>query len=160
MPEIRKTGQYQKPIPKTVQIAQALLLSQEVIVEHELTIKTQGLKIKELQPAAEYSNKVLKSVNSYTVTQIAKELQLSAVSLNRTLHQLKIQYKQNGTWVLYAKYQNCGYTVTNTILKELKDGSTITKMQTRWTERGRKFIHFRLNQSFQLPFLNPIFKNS
>ncbi len=60
---------------------------------------------------AEKQNAILMHVNkTYTMTEIAKELNMrSASSLNKKLSDMKIQFKQNGTWVLYSKYSSCGY---------------------------------------------------
>jgi phage antirepressor YoqD-like protein len=92
-------------------------------------------------PKVEYYNEVLTSTSTYTTTLIAKELGYSATALNRMLHDLKVQYKQNDTWVLYFKYQNLGYTKTTTSTYTDSTGQTRTSMLTVWTEKGRKFIH-------------------
>lgn len=44
---------------------------------------------------------------------------MSARSMNRLLNQLNIQYQSGGTWVLYAKYQDQGYTTTETVTKDI-----------------------------------------
>jgi phage antirepressor YoqD-like protein len=46
----------------------------------------------------------------YTVTEIAKEIGLkSAQQLNAIMHNKKLQYKLNGTWVLRSEYADFGY---------------------------------------------------
>lgn len=97
--------------------------------------------IKEQAPKVEYHDKVLTSTSTYTVTQIAKEFGFGAETLNRKLHEAGVQYKQNGQWLLYAKYQNKGYTRTITREYTGASGKTHTSQQTVWTEPGRKFIH-------------------
>lgn len=72
--------------------------------------KTQQNELKTAAPKVEYYDDVLQSNSTYTTNQIAKELGMSAIELNRQLHHLKIQYKQSDTWLLYAKYQKSGYT--------------------------------------------------
>ncbi len=87
---------------------------------------------------AEKTNAILMHVNkNYTVTEIAKELNLkSATQLNKILADKKIQYKSNGTWVLYSKYSNLGYF---DIKQEvLETGKVIYHRKV--TQLGRKFI--------------------
>lgn len=97
--------------------------------------------IKEQAPQVEYCQRVLGSVSSYTITQIAKEFVWSGATLNRKLHEMGVQYKQNGQWLLYAKYQDKGYT--DTVTHEHMDalGHRRTEMRTLWREAGRQFIH-------------------
>lgn len=92
-------------------------------------------------PKVEFYNEVLQSESSHTTTVIAKELGMAAVSLNRKLKEKGIQYYQNGTWLLYSKYQNLGYTKTKTHPYYDSKGELKTSIQTVWTEKGRQFIH-------------------
>ena len=72
---------------------------------------------------------------------IAKELGMSAVTLNAKLNKLGILYKSGDTWVLYHKYQNNGYTGTKTASYTDSRGNAQSHVHTYWTEKGRKFIH-------------------
>lgn len=92
-------------------------------------------------PKVQYYNEVLMSSSTYTTNQVAKELGMSAITLNRKLRERGVQYLQNGQWLLYSKYQGKGYTKTHTHPYVRSDGSTGTAMQTVWTEAGRLFIH-------------------
>ncbi|MBD5256021.1 MAG: hypothetical protein HDS50_00100, partial [Bacteroides sp.] len=65
-------------------------------------------QLEEQAPKVEYADNVLLSDNTYTTTQVAKELGMSAQSLNRLLHGLGVQFRQSGQWMLYAKYHNKG----------------------------------------------------
>lgn len=107
--------------------------------------KQQQKQLKEAEPKIEYYENVLTSKSSYTTTEIAKELGLSAMILNLRLYYKGIQYKVNGTWVLYSPYQNKGYTDTKTYYYVDGYGEHQTKMNTVWTEKGRLFIHKELN---------------
>lgn len=98
-------------------------------------------------PTVEYAESVLSSVGLINTTTIAKELGLSAVRLNRTLHERKIIYHQQDSWVLYAKYQGLNYTGTETYPARQRDGSVKTVIHTKWTEEGRQFIHRLLNKA-------------
>lgn len=59
----------------------------------------------------ERQNAILMHVNkTYTSTEIAKELgSKSAKAFNYDLYNKHIQFKQNGTWVLYSDYADKGY---------------------------------------------------
>ncbi len=113
--------------------------------ETNLALKAQNnLQEKQLKiqaPKVEYVNKVLQSTSTYTTNQIAKEFGMSARSLNRWLHEKKVQYKQNDTWLLYQKHQDKGYTKTKTYHFIGSDGVEKTSMSTVWLEKGRMFIH-------------------
>lgn len=92
-------------------------------------------------PKVQYYNEVLMSSSTYTANQVAKELGMSAITLNRKLRERGVQYLQNGQWLLYSRYQGKGYTKTHTHPYVRSDGSMGTAMQTVWTEAGRLFIH-------------------
>lgn len=74
---------------------------------------------------------------TYTMTEIAKELNLkSAIELNNKLCELKIQYKANGTWVMYSEYSNRGFEL---IKQEVLDNGRVI-YHRRITQIGREFI--------------------
>lgn len=97
-------------------------------------------------PKVNYFNEVLQSESTYNTNQIAKELGMSAVTLNKILRDMRVQYKQNDTWLLYSKYQDRGFTKTKTFTFQDPDNVTRTSMQTVWTEKGRLFIHKALKK--------------
>lgn len=97
--------------------------------------------IKQQAPKVEYHDRVLQGDGLIATNVIAKELGMSAVALNKKLHEKGIIYKCNGTWVLYAKYENKGYTDTKTTPYIDTLGRDCTSIHTYWTERGRQFIH-------------------
>lgn len=108
------------------------------VVEKPLieTIEKQSDAINELKPHAEYAERVLEDKKTLlTPTQIAKDFGMAGQGLNALLHELGVQYKQNGQWLLYAKYQGKGYT------GPYKPDIPNAKPQTRWTQAGKKFIH-------------------
>ena len=92
-------------------------------------------------PKVAYYEDVLTSKSTYNANQIAKELGMSAVTLNKKLHELKVQYKQGGQWLLYHHHQDKGYTKTVTHTYTDSQGETRTSSSTVWTEKGREFIH-------------------
>ncbi len=98
-------------------------------------------KLKEERAArieAEKTNAILMHVNkTYTMTEIAKEIGLkSANELNKILAEKKIQYKSNGTWVMYSDYSDLGY---ESIKQEALDNGHVI-YHRRITQLGRKFI--------------------
>ena len=107
----------------------------------EGTIEHQQEEIKQLAPKAEYTDCVLQSTSTYTMTQVAKEIGMSAIALEKHLHDQGVMFRQSGQWILYAKYQNKGYTKTRTHHYTHSDGTTGTNAITVWTEKGRAFVH-------------------
>lgn len=103
--------------------------------------RLQQEQIRIAAPKVQYFDQVLMSQSTFTTNQIAKELGMSAVTLNRKLRDLRVQYRQNGQWLLYAKYQDKGFTKTHTHPFYHSDGTPGTSIQTVWTEAGRKMIH-------------------
>ena len=98
-------------------------------------------RIAEYEPKVTYYDKILQSKDSMTVTQIAKDYGLTAQKLNKILHEEGIQYKLSGQWLLYKKYANEGYTKTKTTTYTKHDGTIGTSVLTKWTQKGRLFIH-------------------
>lgn len=150
LPTIRKHGAY-----LTEQRVEEVLTDPDTIIKIATQLKEERaarqrlaeqneLHKQQLQiaaPKVQYYNEVLMSSSTYTANQVAKELGMSAITLNRKLRERGVQYLQNGQWLLYSKYQGKGYTKTHTHPFVRSDGSTGTAMQTVWTEAGRLFIH-------------------
>lgn len=91
----------------------------------------------EAKEAKENVERLIHNNKTYTTTEISKELGFrSAIELNKTLEKMGIQFKQNGTWLLYAKYAENEYTSTKQIVL---DSGKIT-YDRRWTGKGRDFI--------------------
>ena len=101
----------------------------------------QRIELQNQAPKVAYYNEVLTSQSTYNANQIAKELGMSAESMNKLLHKLEVQYKQGGQWLLYRPHQNKGYTKTVTHTYTNSQGQTCSRMSTVWTEKGREFIH-------------------
>lgn len=110
-------------------------------------------QVKEYKPKADYVDSILKNKGLVTIGQIAKDYGMSAVKMNELLHKLKVQYKQSGQWLLYAKYQAKGYTHSETINITRTDGSPDVKMNTKWTQKGRLFIYELLKGEGILPMI-------
>lgn len=113
--------------------AKAMLEQQNIYLTNE---------IKEAAPKVQYVNNVLQSVNTYTSTQMAKELGMrEAEQLHKALKEKGVMFKQSGQWMLTAKYSEKGYTKPRTTTYARSDGSQGTNTITVWTELGRAFLH-------------------
>ncbi len=129
-----------------LQLAQNFAEEQRKRIALEQKTALQSVELQKQAPKVAYHDEVLTSKSTHNTNKIAKELGMSAITLNRKLHGLGVQYKQNGTWLLYHKYQNKGYTKTETHTYTNSNGETKTSMQTVWTEKGREFIHSLLKK--------------
>ena len=129
LPTIRKHGGYLTP-----DTIEKVLSDPDTIIRLATALKAE--KQKRLQ--AEKQRDILLHVQkTYTSTEIAKEIGMkSAQALNLWLAEKGIQFKQNGTWVLYSKYADLGYTE---IKQNVLDNGKIV-YDRRWTNYGRDFI--------------------
>lgn len=109
--------------------------------------------IGELKPKADYLDQILSSKSLVTITQISKDYGMSGKEMNRKLHELGVQYKQSGQWLLYSKYHDCGYTHSETVDIEHSDGRSDVVMNTKWTQKGRLFLYNLLKQNRILPVI-------
>lgn len=120
--------------------------------KERLTIenKQKDQLIAEYEPKVNYCDLVLASPNLVPISLIAKDYGMSAIAFNKLLHDLGIQYKQSGTWLLYQKYANFGYTKSTTYLDE---NTGFTRLNTKWTQKGRLFIYETLKSNNILPLI-------
>lgn len=142
-----KPTQYK--IPTTFSGALYLAAQQQETIELQEQRLLEARETIALQaPKAEYAEKVLLAENCQTTTTIAKDLGMSAIALNQKLKELGVQYQtREGHWVLYAKYQDLGYTDQRKHPYFGRNGEPLCRINTVWTERGREFIHRLLNKS-------------
>lgn len=119
--------------------------------EQKEVIESQNNQITLMKPKASYYDLVLQTKNAVNITTIAKDYGLSAVTLNKKLHDYGVQYKQGGTWLLYQQYANMGYTKTKTGVYTNKAGEEYASVHTQWTQKGRMFIYEILKEHGILP---------
>lgn len=162
LPSIRKHGAYMTPEvieevlmdPDTIiKLATQLKAEREEKQQLALTSKKQQQVIGELKPKADYTDRILKNKGLVTITQIAKDYGMSGIKLNKRLHELGVQYKQSGQWLLYSKHHGKGYTHSETIDIVRSDGSLDVKMNTKWTQKGRLFLYDLLKENEVLPII-------
>lgn len=160
LPSIRKNGAYMtdnvlEQAIENPDFAIGLLtkLKEEKEARKNLELENAQQKqiIGELQPKATYYDLILQSNQLMPISLIAKDYGMGAQTLNKKLHDLGVQYNQSGTWLLYAKYQDKGYTQSKTQSYPKSDGNIGTKLHTQWTQKGRLFIYELLKQQGVLP---------
>ncbi len=129
LPAIRKHGIY-----ATENVVNQILDNPEFGIQLLTALKEE----REARVKAEKSVAILSHVRkTYTTTEIAKELGFrSAVAFNRVLCEQHIQYKQNGTYVLYAEYAELGYVH---IKQEVLENDKVV-YHRRWTQLGREWL--------------------
>ena len=134
----------------------AIAALQKLKEERRLRLKAQeeiaqkNQIIQELQPKASYYDLVLQNKSLVAISVIAKDYGMSAKKLNKILHELKIQFKQGNTWLLYQKYAGKGYTQSKTHTID----ADYSKMHTYWTQKGRLFLYDLLkNKKGILPLI-------
>ncbi len=130
----------------------ALEYSRKQIEQLKLSNKIKDQQIAELKPRADYTDRILSNDSLVNINQIAKDYGMSARAFNKKLFQLGVQYKQGEQWLLYSKYQNKGYTSSETIeIPNTKDGTSFVRMRTKWTQKGRLFLYELLKNNDILP---------
>jgi prophage antirepressor-like protein len=103
----------------------------------------------EMVPKVLYCDLILQSKSLVPVSLIAKDYGMSAARFNTLLHTIGMQYKISGTWLLYQKYADMGYTQTRTYYV----GEKIAEMHTCWTQKGRLFLYEQLKGIGILPMI-------
>ncbi|MDS3908736.1 phage antirepressor KilAC domain-containing protein [Staphylococcus hominis] len=149
LPSIRKHGIYatDNVIEQTIQNPDYIIhVLTEFKKEREGRLVAEQ-QVNELKPKATYYDLVLQNKSLLSVSKIAKDYGMSARTLNKLLHSLGVQYKQGDIWLLYAKYQDKGYTHTSTYALDEEH----SKVTTKWTQKGRLFIYELLKDNDILP---------
>ena len=123
--EVEKQSRQVK-LPSKAELAQ-------MVIESETKLKEE--RDKRLQSEKKL-NIVIHNENTYTATQVAKDINISAKLFNKILVEAGIIYKQNDTYILKAKYQ--GYGLTSIKETQSKDDKTYISM--RWTAKGKMWI--------------------
>lgn len=135
-------------------IARALKWAEEEKKRRALqaTCSQQEQLIGELKPKADYTDKILQSKSLVPITAIAKDYGMSGQALNKILHGLKIIYRIGNQWLLYSKYQACGYTSSETVQIETSEGPKVV-LNTKWTQKGRLFLYEMLKKQNIIPMI-------
>lgn len=162
LPSIRKHGAYM-----TDEKIEEALLNPDTIISLATKLKNEREKVEverngrliaeqqveELQPKVSYYDKVLSNDALMTISLIAKDYGMSGAGMNKLLHELGVQYRQGGTWLLYAKYQRTGWTHSETKMVPRKDGTEKAVLNTKWTQKGRLGLYALLKDNGYLPLI-------
>lgn len=141
LPQIRKTGGYAANGVMNPEAMMAMMQRPEAVMVLCKTVVELDGKVQELMPKAEYCDEVLDSIDCMTMTQVAKELEMTVHELTRQLLDRHIIYRQSGQYMLYADYAHRGYARNRTHAYCDLFGDRRSSQYLVWTERGRKFIH-------------------
>nr|DAQ43626.1 MAG TPA: repressor domain protein [Caudoviricetes sp.] len=151
LPIIRKHGMY---------ATDQLLNDPDLAIAAFQALKDERAKVVKLeaelalaQEQKRYFDIILESKGAVRVTQIAADYGMSAKKFNAILHDLGVQYKVNGQWILYKKYVGKGYVDSSTFDYKDKDGQTQVNMTTTWTQKGRLFLYELLKANDILPLI-------
>lgn len=158
LPSIRKHGAYM-----TDQKIEEILSDPDTIIKLATDLKKERerrlaaeQRVNELTPKASYYDLVLKNKSLVTISQIAKDYGMSGREMNAKLHELKVQYKQGSTWLLYSKYQQTGWTQSET--KMVGHNKEKAVLYTKWTQKGRLGLYELLKRNGILPLIERISK--
>lgn len=122
-------------------MARALMLADKQIKTLLEDNNKKDQLIGELQPKADYTDRILQCDDLTKVNVIACDYGFSAVEFNKLLKKFGIQYKQGQDWLLYSNYRGQGYTQTKTFDFKHKDGTKGSKPTMMWTQKGRLFLY-------------------
>mgnify|MGYP002625255079 CR=1 FL=1 len=150
LPAIRKDGGYiatkTDDTPEEI-MARALLIAKSTIdrLEQDKKVLTQQNRV--LTAKAEHLDHVMLCSQCYTMTQVAKELDMSVHELTNKLLEMRIIFRQSGQYMLYADLSRLGLAKNRTAEKDMKDG-TVKAFHPYlvWTEKGRIFLHNLMKQ--------------
>ena len=132
------------------------------IENNELKMERARLENENVQLAAEnqelkhdrnYLDLIMRSKALLTVSQIAQDYGMSAKAMNKQLADMGIQYSNNGQWILYARYKDCGYVSSRCIDIVRSNGMPDVVLHTEWTQAGRRFLYEELKKLGIIPML-------
>ena len=130
--------------PKTLTQKELLMMqleSLEKIEKLEEENEIQKQVIAEFKPIKEYVDTILTNEDTMTITQIGADYGLSAKTLNKILYENRVIRKVGVQWILYIEHMNKGYTKSETFAVLTSEGKEKLVSNTKWTQKGRLFIH-------------------
>ncbi|NQE02714.1 phage antirepressor KilAC domain-containing protein [Enterococcus gallinarum] len=146
LPQIRKHGMY---------ATDELLNNPDLLIEVATKLKEERTlrlvaeqKVAEMQPKVNYHDIILANKSVTPISFIAKNYGMSAMQTNKLLHDFGIQYRQGKAWLLYAKYQNEGYTHIEMVPVQ---GTDNLKPIMKWMQKGHLFLYNFLKEHDILP---------
>ena len=128
--ELETQAPAQHQIPQT--LGEALLLAGTLAQENE----QQAAQLALNAPKVEYYEEVISSTGNLRASEIAGELGMSAIVMNRMLEEYGMQRKINKRWVLTVAYAGQDYSTESTYVSD--NGNSYNSLM--WTQKGRKLI--------------------
>lgn len=146
--ETQETSPRKGKVSKKQSEQQLLQEKQNEIEELKTELVAKQQEIEQLQKAnqkltvkAEAFDELIESRSLFTTSVIAKSLGYSAVWLNEFLKRKKVQYFNGEVWLLYAKYEKCGYTrICWYNYSTDSNGNSLSRAHSYWTAKGMLFI--------------------
>lgn len=151
LPAIRRTGRYEHKEMSRKELVLMALDAEEERERIEAERKRLQAYAEKIEPDAEVGRRLGDSEEDFKMTDVAKSLGMSAIALNRILHQKRVIFRQGNCWYPYARYENGGYFRLVAAVIE-SGGEKRTRHQLRVTPKGRRFIFQQLCQP-QLPLI-------
>lgn len=152
LPTIRKNGGYIAASPEETPeqiMAKALIVAQRTIESHKQKLQMLEGEVEVLQtekkmlaPKAIYTDEVLQSTSTFTLTQVAHDLGFRSVyAFTAWAKEKGLLFYQSEQWQPTANVSGKGYFTTRTA-RYIKNDNTIgTSLSTVVTEKGRMFLH-------------------
>lgn len=158
LPSIRRHGMYaiDEIIANPdlgIAALQALKAEREKRIALTAQVAMQTQQIAEMQPKVSYYDLVLSCPDALPITILAKDYAWTAQQMNKFLHEQGVQYKLQKTWLLYARYQDKGYTHSETYPYTDHNGNVHNSINTKWTQSGRLFIYELMKAAGNLPLV-------
>lgn len=121
---------------------QGLITIQAEQIEH------QRQELKSHEPILEIYDKLVNAKGLLRATDVAALFNMSAVTFNKTLEGLGVQYKKGKTWFLYAHLRDKGYTEHK--IYQIDDNGK-EELRMMWTAKGRLFVYELFKKHNLLP---------
>src|SRR5699024_7925357 len=155
LPTIRKHGVYanEQTLEQMLADPQTMIKTLEALQQERTGRLVAEQQVAELKPKADYYDQILRSKKLIAIGAIAKDYGMSAQAMNKLLHDLKVQYKQGGQWLLYQNHATKGYTSSETHRYVKSDGNEDFSLLTKWTQKGRIFLYELLKSKDILPMI-------
>lgn len=151
LPAIRKHGMY--ATDQLINDPDLAIAAFQALKEEREKVARLQTELKLAQEQARYLDLIIESKGAVRVTQIAADYGMSAKKFNTVLHDLGVQHKVNGQWILYKRHMGKGYTDSHTFDYPDKNGHTRTNVTTTWTQKGRLFLYELLKDNSILPLI-------
>ena len=152
LPSLRKYGVYGdiETLAKIACSPENVIRICTQLIDEQQKNKELTAENKKLHKKCSYLDVITDSKEAVPITVIAKDYGMSGKKMNALLYELNVQYPLKcGTWVLYQKYADKGFTKTKTMVIDKKKKKTA--MHTYWTQKGRMFLYEVLKSNGYLP---------